>query len=124
MKRIDCIRTCLKSNGNCDIFSIFHYTVAAASGAAGGTDEAAAGAAAGGAASGADGGAAGGSEGNGAAASSEKEEGEMEVGGTEAEEAKASSLKCDDCGKLFRSAEFAEMHAVKVSWAEAWSVVS
>lgn len=74
---------------------------AAADGAASGSSE--------------DTGAAGGAEGGAGAAgtSTEKEEGEVEAGGTEAEAAKASSLKCDDCGKLFKSAEFAEMHAVK-----------
>lgn len=70
-------------------------------------------AAAGGAASGS--GKENGAEGGAGAAgtSTEKEEGEVEAGGTEAEAAKASSLKCDDCDKLFKSAEFAEMHAVK-----------
>lgn len=61
-------------------------------------------------------GAAGGEAGAGAVASlSEKEEGEVEQGdeGEEGQEGKAASLKCDDCGKLFKSAEFAEMHAVK-----------
>ena len=44
----------------------------------------------------------------------EKEEGEVEQGEA-GQGGKAASLKCDDCGKLFKSAEFAEMHAVKVS---------
>jgi len=82
-------------------------SVSTDTGAAGGVAE---GGAAGG---GAEAGAAGGGAAGGAAAGLEKEEGEMEAGGQEAEEAKATSLKCDDCGKLFRSAEFAEMHAVK-----------
>jgi len=42
----------------------------------------------------------------------EKEEGEVEQGEA-GQGGKAASLKCDDCGKLFKSAEFAEMHAVK-----------
>lgn len=45
------------------------------------------------------------------ASASEKEDGEVEQG--EEGQGKAASLKCDDCGKLFKSAEFAEMHAVK-----------
>jgi len=74
---------------------------------AGGASGEIAGAASGSAEEGA--GAAGGAEGGeevGEEASG-KEAGEVEEGGV------AASLKCDDCGKLFKSAEFAEMHAVK-----------
>ena len=86
-----------------------------AGGAAGAPEGGAAGGGESGAAEGAAAGGAEGGAGAGASAPPEKEEGEMEAGGEEANDAQATSLKCDDCGKLFRSAEFAEMHAMKVN---------
>lgn len=84
-----------------------------AEGAAGGADAAeGAGADAG---AGAEAGAAGGTD---AAMASvqEKEEGEIDAGQEDVDagqDGAAASLKCDDCGKLFRNAEYAELHAVK-----------